>query len=75
MDGYRTRFASSVGSRDGVQLELMGPDGQYLAEVFRNDDTGERVFNSLTEHLSLPIAVLNWFLGVAEKEFGAAPGT
>lgn len=68
MQGYTTQFASSVGYRDGVQLELIGPDEEYLAEVFRDDQTKERVFNSLTENLSLPLTVLTWFLALAEEE-------
>jgi hypothetical protein len=68
VQGYTTQFASSVGYRDGVQVELLGPGDEYLAEVFRDDQTGDRVFNSLTENLSLPLPVLTWFLAEAEEE-------
>ena len=68
VEGYKIQFASSVGYRDGVQLELLGPDGEYVAEVFRDDVTGHRAFNSLTENLSVPLPVLTWFLAAAETE-------
>ncbi len=67
MNGYRTQFASSVGHRDGVQVELLSPSGEYLAEVFRDDETGARVFNTLTNKLAVAPEVLSWFLQVADE--------
>ena len=40
MRGYRTQLASSVGERDGMQLELISPAGDYVAEVFEDPATG-----------------------------------
>lgn len=36
IDGFRTQFASDI-VRDGLGVELLGPDDRIVAEVFRCD--------------------------------------
>jgi hypothetical protein len=62
--GYQVVISSSVGSRDGMSLELVGADGERVAEVFEDDDTGARSFTVFGER-QVPPEVIEWFLGEA----------
>jgi hypothetical protein len=42
--GYHLVLASSVGDRDGMALELTRDDGERVAEVFEDDESGTRTF-------------------------------
>lgn len=66
MDGYRLQMASDVFTRDGISLELYDPKGHLLAEIFRDDTTGDRMFNSMGRFQIQP-GVLGWFLDEAAR--------
>jgi hypothetical protein len=66
VDGYKLTLASDVLERDGLGLELYSPDGTLIAEVFRDDDSGVRTFNSFMP-LNLRPEVLAWFLDQAAR--------
>jgi hypothetical protein len=61
MDGYRQLLASDVSDRDGLGLELYGPDGALKAEVFRDDTDGLVTFitHGATQ---IPLSVIEEFL-------------
>jgi hypothetical protein len=64
--GYRTVLASSVGERDGMSLELTLPDGEVVAEVFEEEETGERTVTLFRR--ALPLETLLWFLAKVDAE-------
>jgi len=66
MNGYRLQLASDVSDRDGLGLELYDADDEFIAEVFRDDETGKRTFNSFAP-LHLAPDVLAWFLDQAAQ--------
>lgn len=66
MDGYKLTLASDVLERDGLGLELCSPDGTLVGEVFRDDDSGVRTFNSFMP-LNVRAEVLAWFLDQAAQ--------
>jgi hypothetical protein len=74
VDGYQLLLASSVGERDGLGLELSTEGGYLLAEVFRDDVTGQFTFASFDE-TPLPLEALRWFLDVAEDRLRPAADT
>lgn len=59
MDGYTLQLASDVLERDGLGVELYSPSRIRIAEVFRDDTTGDRTFRNFVP-LELPPAVLQW---------------
>ena len=60
--GYHLILASSVGERDGMALELTRDlDGERIAEVFQEDETGIRIF-ALFVFEPLPLEILRWFI-------------
>jgi hypothetical protein len=59
--GYRLILASSVGERDGMALELTRDDGERVAEVFEDDETGVRTFTVFGEQ-QVPLAAIEWLL-------------
>jgi hypothetical protein len=64
--GYQTLLASDVSSRDGIGLELYGPSGEMLIEVFLDDATGETTV--WAPHILLvPVEVLEWFFAEARS--------
>lgn len=67
MMGYTLLLASDVSDRDGLGLELYSPDGLLLAEIFRDDDNGDRRFHNF-EPLHLDPEILSWFLGQAAEK-------
>lgn len=62
--GYKLILASEVGDRDGMGLELTAPNGERVAEVFADDDTGERSFRQFVDG-SIPLAAIEWLLDSA----------
>ena len=54
-----------------MQLELISPEGDHVADVFQDESTGARSFNGLDYdgpvRVSLPLEVLHWFLDEADK--------
>ena len=66
MDGYTLQLASDVLERDGLGLELYSPSGARIAEIFRDDETGDRRFHNFLP-LDLPPTVLEWFLAEAAR--------
>lgn len=66
MDGYTLQLASDVLERDGLGLELYSPEGNLIAEVFRDDDTGDREFQTFGP-LTMRPDVLTWFLAEAVR--------
>jgi len=66
VDGYKLILASDVLERDGLGLELYSPEGTRIAEVFRDDDSGARTFNSFMP-LNMRPEVLAWFLDQAAQ--------
>lgn len=67
MNGYALQLASDVLDRDGLGLELHSPSGFRLAEVFRDDGTGERTFRNFVP-LELPPKIFEWFLAEAARQ-------
>ena len=67
MLGYNLLLASDVSDRDGLGLELYGPDGSFLAEIFRDDESDAMTF---TAHraLEIPFAVFEEFVSKARGE-------
>jgi hypothetical protein len=65
-DQWRIQVASDV-ARDGLGVELVGPDGSLLAEVFRCDAD-----NTLTVGVfeRLPLGAVEWLLARAREELG-----
>lgn len=63
--GYSLPLASSVGGRDGMSIELAGPGGEQVAEVFEDAASGERTVR-LAEPLALPL--VEWFLAEARTQ-------
>ena len=63
--GFSLILASSVGERDGMGLELIRADGERVAEVFDDDDTGARTFTVFSEQ-QVPILAIEWLLSVAK---------
>ena len=59
--GYRLIFASSVGERDGMAMELIRDDGERVAEIFQDDATGQRTFSVLADE-SVPIEAIEWLV-------------
>jgi hypothetical protein len=66
VDKYRLLLASDVGDRDGIGLELVGLNGDRLAEVFQDDTTGERTVSIFGDR-RLPLADFEWFLRQATE--------
>ena len=62
--GYRLVLASSVGERDGMALELTRDDGERVAEVFEDDETGARTFTVFGEQ-QVPFAAIEWLMAEA----------
>ena len=62
--GYGLILASSVGERDGMALELTALDGERVAEVFEDGETGARTFTVFGEQ-RVPIAAIEWLLNEA----------
>jgi hypothetical protein len=62
--GFSLILASSVGERDGMALELTRVDGERIAEVFEDDETGARTFTVFGEQ-QVPIAAIEWLLSEA----------
>lgn len=65
-EGYRLILASDVSDRDGIGLELYDVSGALVAEIFRDDESGERTFNS-PAGACVPLPVLEWFLSRASE--------
>lgn len=63
-DHYKMIIASDVSDRDGLGLELHDRTGEIVAEVFRDDRTGER---RLTLNDELPVDVVEWLLESAKR--------
>jgi hypothetical protein len=64
IDGYRLILASDVLDRDGLGLEIYDESG-LVAEIFRNDLTGEVKFASVVG-ASMPLVVLEQFVSQAK---------
>lgn len=64
--GFRLILASSVGDRDGMALELTRDDGERLAEVFADEETGQRIFNTFGER-GVPVEAIEWLLAEAKE--------
>jgi hypothetical protein len=62
--GYHLILGSSVGERDGMALELTRADGERVAEVFEDDETGARTFTVFGEQ-HVPLAAIEWLLAEA----------
>lgn len=60
---YQLILSSSVGSRDGISLELTRADGACAAEVFEDSDTGQRVVNVFDRNV--PVEAIEWLLAEA----------
>ncbi|GAA4839188.1 hypothetical protein GCM10023221_15940 [Luteimicrobium xylanilyticum] len=65
MYGYRLILASSVGSRDGMGMELSADDGTRVAEVFDDDETGRRTVTLFLPNV--PFEAVEWLLSEARK--------
>jgi hypothetical protein len=63
---FHLLLSSSVGLRDGMSLELIGFDGERVAEVFEDDETGARSFTAFGER-RVPPEVVEWFLSEARN--------
>lgn len=57
-DGWQTQLAGDV-KRDGVSLELLAPDGEVVAEVFRSD--AEHTLSLETFGRAIPVGVFDVF--------------
>jgi hypothetical protein len=66
MNGYSLVLASDVLERDGMGLELYDLSNQRIAEIFLDDETGERTFTSYRP-LEIKQAVLRWFLNESDE--------
>lgn len=67
MKEYRLVLASSVGDRDGMALELSRESGEWLAEVFEDEQTGSRSVSFFTND-PIPLPLLEWLLAEASKQ-------
>ena len=67
MTHYQLVLASSVGSRDGMALELAHPNGERVAEVFEDDETKERTVRFYTLE-SVPLEAIEWLLERARSD-------
>lgn len=63
LSGYRTLLASSVGTRDGMALELALADGTQIAEVFEDSTTGDRTVHLFVDRV--PAEAIEWMLAEA----------
>lgn len=64
-DTYRTVLASSVGDIDGMALELCTADGQVIASVFEDGETGMRTVTM--KEATVDLALMEWFLAEARR--------
>jgi len=62
--GYNLLLASDV-VRDGLGLELMDENQNFIAEVFRCDADHSVTFSGKLDEL--PLEVLDWFLSHAKE--------
>jgi len=72
MTDRRIMYASSVGEREGVGVELWNADRSVILEVFRNDITGDISFTA-TGPCSLPLDEVLAFLDKATAEIEVWP--
>jgi len=62
--GYHLILASAVGDRDGMAVELTRDDGQRVAEVFEDDETGRRTVSVFEK--GVPLEAIEWLLAEAK---------
>jgi len=70
IDGYKLLLASDISDRDGMGLEIYNDAGQ-IAEIFRDDTTGEVSFNT-DAPVRIPISVLEQFIAEAKRDLSSA---
>jgi hypothetical protein len=61
---FRLMLVSSVGKRNGMALELTGLDGDRIAEVFQDEDSGVRTITVFGE-IRVPIEAIGWLTSEA----------
>ena len=66
-DRYSLLLASDVLTRDGLGLELYDESGARIAEVFREDTTGERTLTVFVTR-AIHIHVVEWLLSRGREE-------
>ncbi len=67
MMGYKLLLVSSVGSRDGMSIELATEDGEQIAEVFEDDQTKNRTVRFFVDS-PVPLEAVQWLLSKAEAD-------
>jgi len=72
MTDRRIMYASSVGEKEGVGVELWNADRSVILEVFRNDITGDISFTA-TGPCVLPLDEVLAFLDKATADIEAWP--
>ncbi|WP_062303818.1 hypothetical protein [Demequina subtropica] len=69
MHSYSLVFASFVGERDGVALELHDDFGEVVAEVFQPDGSQRGEFR-MAHDAAMPFEVVEWFLAQSKAHLG-----
>jgi hypothetical protein len=72
MTNYSTKYASYVGSRDGVGVELYDQDDRLVLQVYRDDETQE-VSVVTTDEVEIPVDVVTGFIQRALSDLASWP--
>ncbi|WP_416393632.1 MULTISPECIES: hypothetical protein [unclassified Curtobacterium] len=72
MTNYSTKYASYVGSRDGVGVELYDLNDRLVLQVYRDDET-QKVSVVTIDEAEIPVDVVMGFIQSALSELANWP--